>query len=132
MADLDSLQIKVNASAADASKSLEKLAASMKSLRDNLNVDTQKLQGIATSIRNLSDAASGFKGGKSTELTSLSRALKSFNGIDTNSIYGITAALKNLTNGLSGAKNIDVSGITGVAASLAKLGGKNAAQFFAL
>lgn len=126
MADLDSLQIKVNASAADASKSLEKLAASMKSLRDNLNVDTQKLQGIATSIRNLSDAASGFKGGKSTELTSLSRALKSFNGIDTNSIYGITAALKNLTNGLSGAKNIDVSGITGVAASLAKLGGKNA------
>ena len=126
MADLDSLQIKVNASATDASKSLEKLAASMKSLRDNLNVDTQKLQGIATSIRNLSDAASGFKGGKSTELTSLSRALKSFNGIDTNSIYGITAALKNLTNGLSGAKNIDVSGITGVAASLAKLGGKNA------
>lgn len=126
MADLDSLQIKVNASAADASKSLEKLAASMKSLRDNLNVDTQKLQGIATSIRNLSDAASGFKGGKSTELTSLSRALKSFNGIDTNSIYGITAALKNLTNGLSGAKNIDVSGITGVAASLAKLDGKNA------
>ncbi len=126
MADLDSLQIKVNASAADASKSLEKLAASMKSLRDSLNVDTQKLQGIATSIRNLSDAASGFKGGKSTELTSLSRALKSFNGIDTNSIYGITAALKNLTNGLSGAKNIDVSGITGVAASLAKLGGKNA------
>lgn len=126
MADLDSLQIKVNASAADASKSLEKLAASMKSLRDNLNVDTQKLQGIATSIRNLSDAASGFKGGKSTELTSLSRALKSFNGIDTNSIYGITAALKNLTNGLSGAKNIDVSGITGVTASLAKLGGKNA------
>lgn len=126
MADLDSLQIKVNASAADASKSLEKLAASMKSLRDNLNVDTQKLQGIATSIRNLSDAASGFKGGKSTELTSLSRALKSFNGIDTNSIYGITAALKNLTNGLSGAKSIDVSGITGVAASLAKLGGKNA------
>lgn len=126
MADLDSLQIKVNASAADASKSLEKLAASMKSLRDNLNVDTQKLQGIATSIRNLSDAASGFKGGKSTELTSLSRALKSFNGIDTNFIYGITAALKNLTNGLSGAKSIDVSGITGVAASLAKLGGKNA------
>lgn len=126
MADLDSLQIKVNASAADASKSLEKLAASMKSLRDNLNVDTQKLQGIATSIRNLSNAASGFKGGKTTELTSLSRALKYFNGIDTNSIYGITAALKNLTNGLSGAKNIDVSGITGVAASLAKLGGKNA------
>lgn len=126
MADLDSLQIKVNASAADASKSLEKLAASMKSLRDNLNVDTQKLQGIATSIRNLSDAASGFKNGKSTELTSLSRALKSFNGIDTNAIHGISSALKSLTDGLSGTHNIDVSGVTGVAASLAKLGGKNA------
>ena len=126
MADLDSLQIKVNASAADASKSLEKLAASMKSLRDNLNVDTQKLQSISTNIRNLSDAASGFKNGKSTELTSLSRALKSFNGIDTNAIHGISSALKSLTDGLSGTHNIDVSGVTGVAASLAKLGGKNA------
>lgn len=126
MADLDSLQIKVNASAADASKTLEKLAASMKSLRDNLNVDTQKLQSISTNIRNLSDAASGFKNGKSTELTSLSRALKSFNGIDTNAIHGISSALKSLTDGLSGTHNIDVSGVTGVATSLAKLGGKNA------
>lgn len=126
MADLDSLQIKVNASAADASKSLEKLAASMKSLRDNLNVDTQKLQGIATSIRNLSDAASGFKGGKSTELTSLSRALKTFNGIDTNSIYGITSALNSLKSGLSGAQGINVSGITGVVDTLSKLGGVKA------
>lgn len=126
MADLDSLQIKVNASAADASKSLEKLATSMKSLRDSLNVDTQKLQSISTNIRNLSDAASGFKNGKSTELTSLSRALKSFNGIDTNAIHGISSALKSLTDGLSGTHNIDVSGVTGVAASLAKLGGKNA------
>ena len=126
MADLDSLQIKVNASAADASKSLEKLAASMKSLRDNLNVDTQKLQGIATSISNLSDAASGFKGGKSTELTSLSRALKSFNGIDTNSIYGITSALNSLKSGLSGAQGINVSGITGVVDTLSKLGGVKA------
>lgn len=126
MADLDSLQIKVNASAEDASKSLEKLAASMKSLRDNLNVDTQKLQGIATSIRNLSDAASGFKGGKSTELTSLSRALKTFNGIDTNSIYGITSALNSLKSGLSGAQGINVSGITGVVDTLSKLGGVKA------
>lgn len=126
MADLDSLQIKVNASAADASKSLDKLIESMERLRGSLSIDTQKLQSISTNIRNLSDAATGFKGGKSTELTSLSRALKSFNGIDTNSIHGISSALRSLTDGLSGAQSIDVSGITSIAGTMAKLGGKNA------
>lgn len=126
MADLDSLQIKVNASAADASKSLDKLIESMERLRGSLSIDTQKLQSISTNIRNLSDAATGFKGGKSTELTSLSRALKSFNGIDTNSIHGISSALRSLTEGLSGAQSIDVSGITSIAGTMAKLGGKNA------
>lgn len=126
MADLDSLQIKVNASAADASKSLDKLIASMERLRGSLSIDTQKLQSISTNIRNLSDAATGFKGGKSTELTSLSRALKSFDGIDTNSIHGISSAIRSLTEGLSGAQSIDVSGITSIAGTIAKLGGKNA------
>lgn len=126
MADLDSLQIKVNASSADASKSLDKLIASMERLRGSLSIDTQKLQSISTNIRNLSDAATGFKGGKSTELTSLSRALKSFDGIDTNSIHGISSAIRSLTEGLSGAQSIDVSGITSIAGTMAKLGGKNA------
>lgn len=126
MADLDSLQIKVNASAADASKSLEKLAASMENLKKSLSFDTARLSNIATGIRGLSDAASGFKGGKSTELTSLSRALKTFNGIDTNSIYGITSALNSLKSGLSGAQGINVSGITGVVDTLSKLGGVKA------
>ena len=125
-ADIDSLQIKVNASAADASKSLDKLIESMERLRGSLSFDTQKLQSISTNIRNLSDAATGFKGGKSTELTSLSRALKSFDGIDTNSIHGISSALRSLTDGLSGAQSIDVSGITSIAGTMAKLGGKNA------
>jgi hypothetical protein len=126
MADLDSLQIKVNASAADASKLLEKLAASMENLKKSLSFDTARLSNIATGIRGLSDAASGFKGGKSTELTSLSRALKTFNGIDTNSIYGITSALNSLKSGLSGAQGINVSGITGVVDTLSKLGGVKA------
>lgn len=125
-ADIDKLQIKVNASAADASKSLEKLAASMENLKKSLSFDTARLSNIATGIRGLSDAASGFKGGKSTELTSLSRALKTFNGIDTSSIYGISSALNNLKGGLAGAQGINVSGITSVVDTMSKLGGVKA------
>lgn len=125
-ADIDKLQIRVNASAADASKSLEKLAASMENLKKSLSFDTARLSNIATGIRGLSDAASGFKGGKSTELTSLSRALKTFNGIDTSSIYGITSALNSLKSGLAGAQGINVSGITSVVDTMSKLGGVKA------
>lgn len=125
-ADIDKLQIKVNASAADASKSLEKLAASMENLKKSLSFDTARLSNIATGIRGVSDAASGFKGGKSTELTSLSRALKTFNGVDTNSIYGIISALNSLKSGLAGAQGINVSGITSVADTMSKLGGVKA------
>lgn len=125
-ADIDKLQIRVNASAADASKSLEKLAASMENLKKSLSFDTARLSNIATGIRGLSDAAIGFKGGKSTELTSLSRALKTFNGIDTSSIYGISSALNSLKSGLAGAQGIDVSGIASVANTMSKLGGVKA------
>ncbi len=105
---------------------IEKMASSMEKLKDGLSFDSQKLTNIASGIRTLSDSATGFKGGKSAEITSLARALSKFSEVDTNSMYGVTSALQNLSNGLAGAQNINVAGVTSIAAALSKLGGKNA------
>lgn len=124
MADIDELQIKIKADSAKASASIEKLASSMENLGKSLSFDTGKLSSIASGIRGISDAATGFKGAKSKEITSLATALKKFSGVDTTSFYGVSSAMKNLAEGMRYVKTIDASGIMNTAAALSKMGGK--------
>lgn len=124
--DIDSLKIEIKASADNASKSVEKLANSLQKFSNSLNVDTHKLSNISTGIRNLSDAATGFKGGKSAEISSLTKSLTKFSSVDTNSIYKVSAAIQNLSTGMVDVHSIDTSGILNVASAMSKMGGKNA------
>ncbi len=123
MADIDELQIKIKADSAKASDSIDKLASSLDSLGKSLSFDTSKLSNIASGIRSMSDAATGFKGAKSKEITSLATALSKFSNVDTSSFYGISAAMKNLAAGMKDTKTIDASGIINTAAALSKMGG---------
>jgi hypothetical protein len=123
MADIDELQIKIKADSAKASDSIDKLASSLDNLGKSLSFDTSKLSNIASGIRSMSDAATGFKGAKSKEITSLATALNKFLNIDTSSFYGISAAMKNLAAGMKDTKTIDASGIMNTAAALSKMGG---------
>lgn len=122
-AEIDELELKIKADAGKASSSIDKLAESMENLAKSLFVDTQKLSSIATGMRSISDAATGFKGGKSSEITSLNIALKKFNDVDTSSIYGISSAMKNLSAGMSSMQGLNADGVTNVANALSKLGG---------
>lgn len=124
MADIDELQIKIKADSAKASDSIDKLASSLDSLGKSLSFDTSKLSNIASGIRSMSDAATGFKGAKSKEITSLATALSKFSNVDTSSFYGISAAMKNLAAGMKDTKMIDASGILNTASALSKMGGK--------
>lgn len=123
MADIDELQIKIKADSAKASDSIDKLASSLDGLGKSLSFDTSKLLNIASGIRSMSDAATGFKGAKSKEITSLATALSKFSNVDTSSFYGISAAMKNLAAGMKDTKTIDASGILNTAAALSKMGG---------
>ena len=93
MADIDELQIKIKADSAKASDpksdgsgdKYNKLASSLDNLGKSLSFDTSKLSNIASGIRSMSDAATGFKGAKSKEITSLATALSKFSNVDTSS-----------------------------------------------
>lgn len=129
--ELDELQIKIDANAAQANKSINNLIKKLLTLSTTLgSVDTGKLNNIATGIKSLSDASAGFKGksGKASEISSLANALKKFSNIDTSSLYGISSAMKELSSGIGSVGNVNVSGMTNLISSISKLGGKNATQ----
>lgn len=128
MADIDELQIKIKADSAKASNSIESLVNSMNRLRESISFDTAKLSNIASGIRSISDAATGFKGGKSSEITSMVRALNKFSGIDANSIHGISSAVRDLASGIASVKAVDTSGLTSMVSALSKIGGKASTQ----
>ncbi len=126
MADIDELQIKISADANKATNALNKLANSLESFRKSVTWDTGKLYSMGTGIKNIADAATGFKGAKSKELTSLANALQKFDKVDTVSLRGVGSAINELSRGMSNVQEIDVSGVVNVASAVAKLGGKNA------
>lgn len=128
MADIDELQIKIKADSAKASNSIESLVNSMNRLRESISFDTAKLSNIASGIRSISDAATGFKGGKSSEITSMVRALNKFSGVDANSIHGISSAVRDLASGIASVKAVDTSGLTSMVSELSKIGGKASTQ----
>lgn len=128
MADIDELQIKIKADSAKASNSIESLVNSMNRLRESISFDTAKLSNIASGIRSISDAATGFKGGKSTEITSMVRALNKFSGVDANSIHGISSAVRDLASGIASVKAVDTSGLTSMVSALSKIGGNASTQ----
>lgn len=128
MADIDELQIKIKADSAKASNSIESLVNSMNRLRESISFDTAKLSNIASGIRSISDAATGFKGGKSSEITSMVRALNKFSGVDANSIHGISSAVRNLASGIASVKAVDTSGLISMVSALSKIGGKASTQ----
>lgn len=128
MADIDELQIKIKADSAKASNSIESLVNSMNRLRESISFDTAKLSNIASGIRSISDAATGFKGGKSSEITSMVRALNKFSGVDANSIHGISSAVRDLASGIASVKAVDTSGLTSMVSALSKIGDKASTQ----
>lgn len=128
MADIDELQIKIKADSAKASNSIESLVNSMNRLRESISFGTAKLSNIASGIRSISDAATGFKGGKSSEITSMVRALNKFSGVDANSIHGISSAVRDLASGIASVKAVDTSGLTSMVSALSKIGGKASTQ----
>lgn len=128
MADIDELQIKIKADSAKASNSIESLVNSMNRLWESISFDTAKLSNIASGIRSISDAATGFKGGKSSEITSMVRALNKFSGVDANSIHGISSAVRDLASGIASVKAVDTSGLTSMMSALSKIGGNASTQ----
>ena len=91
MPTIDSLSIDISASAKSADGAIENLSGKLDILANSVkSVDVSKLKNISSGIRSLSDAATGFKKAKSTELSSLANALKKFDGLDTNSFCGIS------------------------------------------
>lgn len=127
--ELDTLQIEINANASKANRSINTLANNMLKLSKNLgSLDVAKLTNISQGIQQIANASTGFKGGKSSELSSLAKALEKFTKIDTQSINNVASSLQGLSTSLGSVANTNMGSVVNLVNSVSRLGGSQASK----
>lgn len=125
MADIDNLQIRIQADAEDASKKLDKLAKSMLNLASSMSINVGKMNGIAIGIKSISASASNLN---SRNISTLATSLNKLGKVDETAIYNTAAAVRTFSSSFSGMAGLDISGIANAASALSRLGKSNATQ----
>lgn len=125
MADIDNLQIRIQADAEDASKKLDKLAKSMLNLASSMSINVGKMNGIAIGIKSISTSAANLN---SRNISTLATSLNKLGKVDETAIYNTAAAVRTFSSSFSGMTGLDISGITNAASALSRFGKSNVTQ----
>lgn len=125
MADIDNLQIRIQADAEDASKKLDKLAKSMLNLASSMSINVGKMNGIAIGIKSISTSAANLN---SRNISTLATSLNKLGKVDETAIYNTAAAVRTFSSSFSGMTGLDISGIANAASALSRLGKSNVTQ----
>lgn len=125
MADLDNLQINIEAGAEDASKKLDKLAKSMLRLASSMSINVGKMNGIAVGIKSISASAANLN---SRNISTLATSLNKLSRVDTNGIYNTSAALRTFSSSFGGISTTSIAGVGDAASALSRLGRANVTQ----
>ena len=125
MADIDNLQIRIQADAEDASKKLDKLAKSMLNLASSMSINVGKMNGIAIGIKSISTSAANLN---SRNISTLATSLNKLGKVDETAIYNTAAAVRTFSSSFSGMAGLDISGIANAASALSRLGKSNVTQ----
>jgi phage-related protein len=136
MADVDSLNISISASATKASKSIDLLVKKLDALSDGLgSIQGAKLKSLASGAESLGKAVSSLKGTDAKEYTRIANAFKKFGDIDTSKFDSISSGLLKLSVGMKALGNVqDLSGLSSVINAVKNLsktdmGGFDATKF---
>ncbi len=129
MPTIDELQVELNAHATKANDALDKFSGKL----DRLSVSLDKIEGrnlsnFSTSIRNLTDAMSGFKRGNfnTKDFGSIANGINKFSKVNTNDIYSAKNAMIALADGMKSLNSVsfNAAGLSQFADAYRKLGGK--------
>lgn len=129
-AEIDSLEINIQASAAQLDKSLESLVVKLRQISTQLGITSNSVGHFSGAVNNLTAAMTGFKssGVKGSDFTRIVSGLNRLSTIDSGGINRASSALTNLSRQLSGLGNLnfDSQGLLNIANSLSKFGSKTA------
>ena len=127
-AEIDRLEVAVEANARSANSQLDKLVSNLTRVCTALQtVNTGGLQGLSNGIRSLSSSMNEMKSVGTADFTRLTKNLERMSGINTSAINKAASSMSHIgksLNGLSSAAS-NSSKIVNVASSIAKFGSVN-------
>ena len=125
MESIDSLQIEIQTSAANAGKQINTLTKGLEKLQKVVSIDTQKLYGISSGLKSISLASASLN---SRNITTLSTALGKISSVDGSKFKAIADSFQVFSEKMSSVSGFDTSGIIQAASAISKFGGTYATQ----
>ncbi len=125
MANIDSLNIQISASASEANKAIGTLTSNLSTLSDRLGkLNVGSLSSFASGIKTLSDGVKNLQDIKGRDISSIANGIKKFQDIDAGKIISVGTSLTTLASALStiSAVTFNAESINGIITSLSKLG----------
>lgn len=129
-AQMDSLEIGIQASTIQANRALDSLVSKLQQISTQLGIGSNAMGRYAGSVNSLTAAMSGFKnsGVKGADFTRIVTGLNKLSTVDSSGINRASGAIVALTRNLSGMGNLnfDSQGLLNIANSISKFGSKTA------
>ena len=130
-ATVDSLSIKVDASARGANQQLDKLVQKMIQLRSTVNgINVGNLNTMAASIQNFSKAAAGLNQVKTSDFTRMAKSIEKLSNIRKGELNRAATAITNISKAFSNIGNVSdgAEKIAQLAQGISRLGYKSTTQ----
>lgn len=131
MADIDRLEVQVEAQAAKANNALDALVNRLDKLSSSLTrIDADGLSNLANGVNRLTQSSQGLKDVKLTDFTRLSKSLNALTGVDVQGVSDTSRAISTLTANLSqiDSVTVDSQGFANLANAIGILGRKTVTQ----
>lgn len=128
MAELDTLEVKIQANATKAVNSVEKLAKKLDTLSTSIGkLDSNGINKFANGMTNLANGMNAIRNVKLPDFTRTAKGLKQFENINTAKLRSIANTATPLANGLNAIANVQFnnSGLTNFVNALTRLSNSN-------
>lgn len=127
-AEIDRLEVQVEAQATKANNQLDKLIGKLNTLSSSLsNVNSGGLAGLSSSVSKFAQASSQLSNVKTVDFTRLVKNIQSVSSLNTQQIYGAASAMTSMASAMNNLGNVSSSSvqIAQIAKDISKLGGAN-------
>ena len=131
MAEIDRLEVQIEAQATKANSALEKLAGKLDTIAKSLSgVNGSGLTGFANGVQRLGNAMQAINNVKTADITRITNELKKFTEIDSSKLYSTSNAINNLSKSMSSIGNVtfNAEALNSLANAVSKFGSKMSIQ----
>lgn len=128
MAEIDRLEVQVEAQATKANSELDKLVEKLTKVADSLvGINSSGLTGLANGVQKFAQATAGLSNVRTADFTRLAKNIQSISSLNTSQMYGTASAMTAIAKsmGVMGTASTSSIQIADMAKNIAKLGGVN-------